>query len=272
MKPLLTTITAYWGRPDALRTWLSAIRHSTLSSIKHLIYFVGSHPPEIPRPPNVEFIFSAEDLGLSIGYYHNAGATRSDSEWIMKLDIDTIPNTLFFERLLPVIQTAGEREWFNCGMLYLSRPFSQHFLCESRMPITPITFNMIMRNTRLYSASAYQKPAGTNFICRRNDYLDLGGCDARFRGYGWEDYQQIYMLESNQRQSDALPGSVFKNNVTQRCRDEISRQKAAELHSRDPHLCLLHRWHELAKKDKRQMELNRQVLWEHVQNLKAVCV
>lgn len=247
--------------------WVKAVQAAAHPHVNHLLFFVGERAPRELRE-NVSFIWIVEVPerdGLSIGHWHNVGAKMATSEWIMKLDIDTLPNPRYFKELLPVLERAGPSEWFNGGMLYLNRKCSQ--LLETK-ELTERSYEEFVANPGFYSSSSYLRPAGTNFICRRQSYLDLGGCDERFRGYGWEDYQQIFMLESCERGflSPPLPGGINISNVTQRCRDEISRPKALELFQVSRWLCLLHRWHSksVAGVYRSYMNANRQILLEHV--------
>lgn len=157
----------------------------------------------------------------------------------MKLDVDCLPNLWFFTELLKVLETAGHKEWFNCGMINVNQHASEKFLSQ---PLTNDAYIEVMAHRRMYCAG-HPNPHSTNFVCRRSDYLDLGGCDERFRGWGWEDYQQIYALEKHQQGRNPLPGKLDISNVARRCRDEISRRKALELFERSPWLCLLHHYH-----------------------------
>lgn len=266
MTPILTTITPYWSRPEMLRSWMKAIQASTIPEVHHLIYFVGEKPSDWwAPPPNVTTAICGEKPGLSIGYYHNMGAKGTTSEWIMKLDVDLIPNVNYFPALLKVLETAGPREWFNGGMFYLNRQ-NAHWTGLEQVK----TYEYVMANRQTYSANPYLLPAATNFICRRQTYLDLGGCDPRFRGWGWEDYQQIYLLERHQRQQDPLPGTVTLDSVSRRCRDEISRPKAKELWERNPFLCLIHRWHpegrDLIYRNPELSRRNKEILLECIVN------
>jgi predicted glycosyltransferase involved in capsule biosynthesis len=197
---------------------------------------------------------------LGIGHWHNIGARMASSEWIMKLDVDTLPNPRYFKELLPLLAFAKPREWFNGGMIYLNPKASSLLATKD---LTERSYMEITENPGFYSSASYLRPAGTNFICRRQEYLDLGGCDERFRGYGWEDYQQIYMLERHQRGANPLPGRVDLKNVTWRCRDEISRAKAWELFQKNRWLCLLHRWHPRGPY-RSAMADNRTVLLDHI--------
>jgi len=253
-----------------LRLWLLAIKGATVEGVHHFVYFVGERPPdwwERESPSNVSAMVREEKPELSIGHYHNLGAEQACSEWIMKLDVDAFPNPHCFSSLLPILSLLGEREWVNMGMFYVNRLYSD-YLCQNGAPVLARMYQHVMKNRKTYSASSYLAPAATNFICRRQDYLDLGGCDERFRGYGWEDYQQIYMLEKHQRGEDPLPGKIDFVNVTQRCRDEISRPKAKALWEENEWLCLLHHWHAASAnpnyKNPATMHQNRQLLFDYI--------
>lgn len=270
MSAKITTITSCWGRPDALETWLAALKYASTSDVEHMLFFIGEKAPAIPDcPPRLKIIEYPKPSRFSIGHAHNMGARMANTEWIMKLDVDTIPNANLFRNLIPVIEEADSREWFNIGMLYFKKQFNEYLLCADKMPIGRTQHDMIARNMPFYSHGSYSKPAASNFLCRTQDYLDLGGCDERFHGYGWEDYQQMYMLERFQRNGDPLPGPIHEHNVTQRCRNEISRPKAMELFRRDDSLFLYHRWHRNAPKPSDIIMANRRVLLENILHLRS---
>lgn len=272
MTPILTTITPYWGRPGGLQCFLKALEGASVPEVCHFIYVVGSqcHPHLIPEHPRVRFIQRPEAPGASIGFYHNLGAKAANTEWIMKLDVDAIPNVRYFRELCNVLASAREREWFNCGMVFMSPSATAQSLDLGRMPLSAETFTRIILNLRSHSQNSFARPEASNFCCRRTEYLQLGGADPRFKQWGWEDYQQLYMLERHWRQCDPLPGPLDIANVTQRCRDEIGRPKAAELFARNRWLCLLHRWHPTSLtpgyKSLSQSQSNRQLVLEYIQN------
>lgn len=249
-----------------LRGWIQSIRGASILEVQHIVYFVGEEPPawwrlEVGELP-VRTVVRQEPPGFSIGHYHNLGAMAADTEWIMKLDVDVVPNVRYFRQLVQLLRTAREREWFNGGMVYLSRAATNRLT----FPVSEQAYSGIMAVPRAYTSGNGHEPAGSNFVCRRSEYLKLGGCLAAFRGYGWEDYQQLYMLEKFRRGQDPLPGHITPENVTNRCRDEISRPKAKELHGRDRWLVLLHRWHLTASnKTQEAMGRNRSILFDYVE-------
>ena len=272
---MLTTITPFWQRPEMLRCWFPAVAGATFGNLKHLIFFVGEPIPdwvqkEYGCDPRFHLISQMGDVpgDLSIGHYHNLGARLACTEWIMKMDVDTLPNVHYFRELLPMLSRAGGREWFNGGMVYVDEAPTHTYLSAHQMPLSEKTYRHIMANRSSLCGRLSHGPAATNFICRTSEYLKLGGCDERFRGYGWEDYQQIYALESHYRGKDPLPGTLNEANVTQRCCREISRPKAHNLWMRNSWLCLLHRCHPASPnrsyKSHEGMLRNRKVLLDFI--------
>jgi hypothetical protein len=272
---MLTTITPVWGRPEILRIWLEAVKGATLPGMRHLVFFVGTMAPEWVRleyqsNTSFQFIQCHDKPGdLSIGHYHNLGAGMTHSEWMMKLDLDALPSVRYFKELCQMLKQAGPADWFNGGMVYVNQQTSAAALNVKRMPVSEEAYQIIMSKLHHYCGPANVGPAATNFICRTKVYLALGGCDERFRGYGWEDYQQIYMLEKHFRGGRCpLPGKISLENITQRCCREISRRKARELWQKNPWLCLLHHWHPASPdthyKSHTIMLRNRQVLLDYV--------
>lgn len=273
---MLTTITPYWNRPEMLKVWLPALRGANIPGVKHIIAFVGERAPDWVKK---EYVYAPAFLfyefpdhvpgGFSIGHYHNLGARAACSEWIMKLDIDALPNVWFFKELVPLLAAAAPNQWFNCGMFMTSHHTTNSLLTSDRMPLSEEVYSNVTTSRLLYCGPACAGPVATNFICRTKTYLSLGGCDGNFRGYGWEDYQQIYMLERHQLNGlSPLPGKITFENVTQRCCREISRRKARELFQQNKWLSLLHR-HHLASSDTRyksheRMLQNRRVLLDYI--------
>lgn len=254
-----------------LRVWLRAIWRASVPEVEHLIFFIGEPVPEHLSAPYLRPIgaqTAKHGVRPSIGYFHNMGAKLANTKWIMKLDVDAIPNEDFFKRLLPVLKTAKERQWFNAGMFYINQRSSAAFLSADKDPLGRSVYDELSQNIRLHSKSAYAYPAATNFICRTEDYLKLGGCAQQFQGYGWEDYQQIYMLERYQQMCNPLPGPVTFENVTKRCREEISRPKARQLWEMDKALALLHCWHRPSRdtnyRARQISDKNRQVLLDYI--------
>lgn len=274
-QPYLTTITPYWDRPEMLRCWLKAIGNASVPEVRHIVFFVGEHPHcTTDANDRLQFLHCPEPPGYSIGHYHNKGANMAKTEWIMKLDVDTLPHKNFFRRLLPVLRNAKQREYFNVGMFYMNQDATRSFLREDQDLLGPIAYTYLTRQLYITSNSKYRYPAASNFVCRTQDYLALGGCDERFRGWGWEDYYQLYKLERHWLGRDPLPGHVTFENVTNRCRDEISRPRAKELWLRENALALIHRYHAPSKstyyRDPKAIEHNKKLLFNYILRQKTL--
>jgi len=271
MTPTLTTITPYWGRSEALKRWLSAISDATVEGVHHYLFDIGGEVEWVSKEFEEYNItsFSLPDTqdNRSIGRIHNMGISIARSEWVMKLDIDALPNDRYFENLMPILEGAGEREWFNGGMLYLNDEW-----CRNEWPkdgYIDDEFYTRTMNNRLKSTWKSSDPDASNFIARRNEYMDLGGTENRFQGYGWEDCQVTYMLEAHQQGKCPLGGrGVDFHNCTSRCRDEIYRPKAKQLFERDHFLCLLHYYHDNSPdriyRNQPQMNNNRAILHNYI--------
>lgn len=274
---MLTTITPYWGRPDALAPWIIALKAASRPWVKHIVIFVGENPPGywsgFTDSTNITGHLRTEKPEMSIGYYHNLGARYADSEWIMKLDIDVIPHVDFFDALRPRLETARPKDWFCVGMFHLNQTATRLMVTPPHLPLNAEKYRLLCDNIRGFSEQHHKTlPVGTQFVCRRDEYLFLGGCDDKFRHYGWEDYQQIYMLEQARLGANPLEGPVTIMNVTQRCRDEISRARAAELFRSDNRLALVHRWHPRGSPNPKYLSYlneNKRVLYEYIQTARA---
>jgi Glycosyltransferase like family 2 len=276
MKPILTTITPVWNRADMLLVWLQNLLKRHHPQVQHILLFVEPRATPVwcsETPEHIKVVHIDEAPGKSIIHYHELGMQMAETEWVMKLDIDTLPNIRFFSELLPILETAAPREWFNVGMLYVNKLASLGYFNRDRLPVSESVYRDAMEHRNTISHSAWRLPAGTNFVCRTSDYLDAVNSNPGFKGYGWEDYFQIYQLEREWLQADPLPGHIDFNNVTQRCRDQISRIKAVELWKRNEWLCLLHHWHDTRplNSDYRnpvQMDRNKRLLFDMIEETK----
>lgn len=264
--PILTTVTPYWGRPEALRAFLRGLRACTREGIVHVIYFVQCQPPEWfgaeATVGKIEVCMCPYPLGTSIGHYHNHGFHEAKSPWVMKLDIDCVPHPLMFDAILcKLIPNAGSREWFNLGMYCLDHKVSNSFFHVNKIPMGVLDFYRLGSQV-----SNFVPLSGSNFLCRREDYFSFGGCDPRFRGYGWEDYQQLYGLEENLKRRPLFP-SVNLDTVTTLCRENLSRKKALMSKATHESLFCIHRWHPTAVKERDQVNSNRQVLLDSIRQI-----
>lgn len=271
MDPVLTTITPVWGREQELKRWVAYVKAALHPLVSHQLLFMNEDVPawiwEQGLPSSIKVNPFKSFPNASIGHAHNAGAMIARTEWIMKLDVDTIPHQDYWGDLLRVLRDAGPRKWFNAGMGYLSQAATRTLPADLQLDAV---LYMCARPSA-YFQNWKGAPTGTNFVCRRQVYLDHARCDNRFRGYGWEDYQQLVRLhwhELGEHPFKAMGVVPTAGNVTQLCRDRIALPKSRALFEMDRGLCLMHCWHPKgggSYRNPRQMTLNRQVLLEHCQ-------
>jgi predicted glycosyltransferase involved in capsule biosynthesis len=239
-----------------LRSWLRCLMDASIPEVKHLILAPGYTKENFKwlDHPQIQVIFPSAGKTFDIGHLHNIGISQANSDWVMKLDVDCMMHTSFFKELLDYISgVQGHCNWFNIGMFYLKPGPSLFFKNSERKEL----------NEEMASTFIHGSPTGSQFVCKRATYLHGGGCLSDFHGYGWEDYQQLYMLASNNFVRDPLPGEVTLENVTNRCRDEISRKYTRITFKRNPLLFLLHCHHKKhATMD--YLEYNRKVLYDYV--------
>lgn len=202
MNPIITTICPYWNRPDQLRVYLDEMYRASIPEAYHIVIFGDPEEFHNWTPPSNRFRFlTYQPKTRSIGSFHNFGAIVSSSDWIMKSDVDVSVTKDIFTRLVECVSEAEPREWLNVGFGY-----------GSEAPRPGRTSDRL----------------GFQFVCRVKDYINMGGCDDGFQGWGWEDYYQMFMLEMHYKGSNPLSGEINIGNVSQRCRDEIARPKALE--------------------------------------------
>lgn len=263
MSVTLTTITPVWDSryEQMFDVWAKNLEAAHVSGLQHLVFCPGLKGKLIAAPGrHFEICFQGQP-GDSIGWFHNAGARIARTEWIMKLDLDAMVNPSYFENLFAVLSQARPREWFNGGMIYINQTYSRAYLDD---PVTPQGYQYLMARRSAISQLG-GRIGGSNFICRREDYLATGGCDPRFRGWGWEDYQQTFSLEVQFRDRLPWPEVPPVESITAACRDMITRPKAEALLRESPWLCLLHHYHETSPRN-HSLE-NRTVLWDCVRRI-----
>lgn len=272
--PTITTITPYWGRPEAFRYFEHSL-DGCLRTVEtnrfahHLVLLAGESkwkyldPMRPPRHSRLELVECCAPEGMSIGHYHNIGAEMAKTEWIMKLDVDCLIHPNFFVSLHRLLGTAKPRQWFNIGMLHMPSDVTD----EARKHLWDVCyFDSLVQSRSKWAQGSYKNPVGSNFVCRREDYLLNAKCHLDFAGYGWEDYYQMYHLEKNYLGKRPIDGATF-GNVTQKCRGILSRQKALQSFQFDPALCLFHQWHPIiggTYRQTAQMLRNKMLLYKAV--------
>lgn len=249
MSKILTTLTPYWGRPDALARWIVNINAWRHPRVRHLLLDFSDYrnQEEMPAWPQKEpgDNFDLVKIGLppdgvrSIGDGINAGAMISTTDWIMKLDVDMMPHEGLWEAIVNMIEDPGDQEWFNLGAVYLLNRVSIRL---AEKAVDSLRYARVIDAIDRPKMITNRPLSGTQFICRRRDYLAIGGTDPGFRGYAWEDYSIVFRL--NRLSKNPRPISPVRLDTTTRTlKTEIVEPMAKEAFERDRRLTCLHHYH-----------------------------
>lgn len=280
--PKLITITPFKERWDMLPLWIQSIKNSPFH---HLL--VTPHPlamfnPVCPRLINSPQLSSRltvvrAEVGegpddFSIGLYHNEGARVAKEmgfEWMMKWDVDAIPFPSFWEALQHRLKTL--QTWTNLGFVYMTKFTSEKFALEYWDERIRAQLEKWLKSNLPSTTSDDHLPAASQFVCRVEDYLELGGCLPAFKGYGWEDYQQIYMLARHYHRQPLFPlKTITPENVTQLMKEYTREIARKEWEDSGKELILFHRWHRGMVKDPIQVQQNRMTLYHYVKEKEYV--
>lgn len=279
----ITTVTPYFNRPEMLKLWKRSVSNSDPGIWEHRLYVLGEESRQqvekhAPWPEHVVISFhphNPEEGPFTIGHWHNRGAREADSTWFMKLDADVFAFPSFW---LAMEEELGRMEaknnpalWCNVGFFYLTRMATDMARRSALNDRTEDYFRCNLNSVRWTHKP--HLPAASQFICRRETYLELGGCHPDFKGYGWEDYQQLYMLERNfQGKPLYKPGELQLDTITGTLREDLSRSRARALYKKDPRLSLFHQRHPRAPASSAYRSFtahNRKVLLDYVTRLEV---
>lgn len=288
-RTFLTTVTPYYERPQSLKALLSWLKRTHEHEQLPVRYFIVCpysmeqekehillHFAEELQAQDKRFVFLFPRVGerylFSIGEWHNYGIARADSKWVMKLDCDVVGSSSFFVSLCNMLKHNGDearRKWFNVGFFNLLRSVTATYDAHAGNEAAQENILNMVNGQPEGCTLAPHYPVASQFVCTKEAYMSFGGCSRKFRGYGWEDYQQLYDLArwSNGGKRVFPFEKIAYNTVAVLCRDKISRTMSRELWEQDRRLCLFHRWHDThnnPKDYKSHLPDNLQVLLDHV--------
>ena len=251
-----------------LKTWARNLARNTHPQICHYVIAQGEPSGSLDwltrDNPQIRVIYTPDKPTFDLGTLHNVGAAMCLTPWMMKLDVDVMVHPFFFDAVLERIRICEStgRIWFNVGFICLTRKASQHIQAKAAVEwldvIEAVTNRSVQQNPHRWIEA-------TQFVCKTGAYLSEGGCLDTFHGYAWEDYMQLYMLAYMQGQADPLAGlPITKENVTQQCREVLSKKEAQATYRLDNRLVLLHLWHSCMTKTKEGIDRNRDILYDYI--------
>lgn len=152
--PVLSTYTAYDGRPESLRHWLAFLASSGHVLIQHWLFAPATLSPEENR-----LIEEAKSLGVQVtlseiastepGSLGQRALEETTSPWLMNWEIDCVSHQAFFPTLLSRLQAQTAREGLAIATMSLKSSVTRKRL--SSYPITVGTARKLRERSRRYA-------------------------------------------------------------------------------------------------------------------------
>ncbi len=197
-KKLITIISSYYNRFENLKRYCENLKKNNLSNIEIIICGIFNNI-EIQYLKQFNFIqiYHYSRKTFSTGFFQNQAIEKSSNKWILKQDIDCIPEKGLYQDVINFIKNADWKDYKIYGVKYLEkdRRSASRFWCGNEV---------------LFSKKAWQK------IGKILEWE-----------YGWEDYAFEYKLEKLKNPSFYIQG-IDIHNITNKIRDELVRKKNNE--------------------------------------------
>ena len=258
----VSVLIPYRNRLDTFRVLADNVSVVDKANVEFHVISMGDSDPLVSvlcKRSGLHYHYLPHVEMFQIGLAHNFGATIATGQYILKQDVDCLPYDGFYDQVLTFIadELTEPRAWANVGVYYCNEWFSKTYLTGR------ITRDIYDLAKDAHKASC-NYASGNCFLANREDYLQIGGCSERFRGWGWEDCQVAYCLEKSYNPEFRLSAYELET-IIDVCRDEITRPKNRATYQRD--IVFLHKWHDPRSDEARYKEFgehNRKVLLDVV--------
>lgn len=134
-------------------------------------------------------IVDSQDEPFSRGGSRNLGVDLSDADYVALVDSDTYFNKLYFDWGLIALM-AMDKSWVVPFDNYkrITQETTEELL-NSDPSTDKFAFldEEVIHNFVHPPVPPYQEVVAGCLLFRRQDFLDIGGYDERFTGWGWED-------------------------------------------------------------------------------------
>ena len=146
----------------------------------------------------------------SLGQCRNLGVMYANSPAVMALDVDCYLSQKNLEKLLEIIQIKGIDKNPNTFLVlpcvFLSEAGTKLF-CDETLPNREMFFqNDLISGKREFIK--FLMKASSSIAINRFKFLELGGYDRDFQGYGSEDFDFLARLLRNCATFEALPNDL----------------------------------------------------------------
>lgn len=146
----------------------------------------------------------------SLGQCRNLGVIHATSPVVMSLDVDCHISERNLEKLLEIIEIKGINKNPNAFLVlpcvFLSEAGTKLF-CDETLPNREMFFqNDLISGKREFIK--FLMKASSSIAINRFKFLELGGYDRDFQGYGSEDFDFLARLLRNCATFEALPNDL----------------------------------------------------------------
>ncbi|WP_410665349.1 glycosyltransferase family 2 protein [Amycolatopsis sp. lyj-84] len=195
--PTVTVIVTHFEQHHLLPRMALALRRQTLRPTQVILADDGSATEPDFKVQDVEtLVVSQPDEGFRAAAIRNLAARNSTGEVLVFLDADTVPEHGYLEKMVrhisrcpDVLATGHRRHTSFAGLRDDEQPGAADALDEPRWlkDAYADTANLLHSDGR-----SFRFMIGAVLACRRELFLDIGGFDERFVGYGGEDWDLAY--------------------------------------------------------------------------------
>jgi GT2 family glycosyltransferase len=196
-KPTVTVVVTHFEQHHMLGRMASALRHQTLRPAQVVLADDGSAVTPAFVVPDVDtLVVTQPDEGFRAAAVRNLAVRHSTGEVLVFLDADTVPEAGYVEGvvrhigLCPDVLAVGRRRHTSFSRLAEDeQPQDVDALEEPPwlLDAYATTENLLNADGR-----SFRFVIGAVMACRKELFLDLGGFDERFVGYGGEDWDFAY--------------------------------------------------------------------------------
>ncbi len=184
--PTVTVVVTHYEQPVQLARTLTALARQTRPVEQVVVSDDGSaSPPAVP--PGIRLV-RQEDRGFRAAAARNLGAAGATSDVLVFLDADTVPEPGFIEALVrraaasPDVLAVGRRR--HADLSGDGRELPE--------PAWLVDGYAASRDLLEADGRSFRHVISAVLALRRELFLDLGGFDERFVGYGGEDWDLGY--------------------------------------------------------------------------------
>lgn len=164
-----------------------------------IVYF-SEKIEELCLQYQVQYIYQdTRSQVFSIGCARDFGAQIANGDCILFLDVDSVFDGMFFDRILQEIEsrelTTNVTDYFCIPCFYLDEQYSNTFLSDGNLKSSK-KFHQLRNSYENGNKLGVQSfaPATSLLVINRMHFLSIGGHRKEFSGHGSEDFELVHRL------------------------------------------------------------------------------